>query len=89
MKIRQRKLLVFLLVTSQLGCMFFGLASAAGWLHSAISDVIASRVDAEGRSKTHELAARVETLNIESVQVGSSCRHSANKRRYLTTGSQR
>lgn len=51
--------------------MFFGLASAAGWLHSAISEVIASRVDAEGRSKTHELAARVEALGIESVEPGS------------------
>lgn len=51
--------------------MFFGLATAAGWLHGAISEVIASRVDAEGRSLAHELAAKAGALRIDSVEPGT------------------
>lgn len=71
MRIRQRRFLLILLVTSQLGCMIFGLASAAGWLHRAVSDVIAARVSAEGRSLAHELAAGVALPPTGSVEPGT------------------
>ena len=71
MKIRKRKLLVILLVTSQLGCMLFGLASAAGWLHRAVSDMLEARVAAEGRSLVHELAAKTSRIADGPVEPGT------------------
>ena len=60
-----------LLVTSQLACMLFGLASAAGWLHRAVSEMLEARVTAEGRSLVHELAARTSSIAAESVEPGT------------------
>ncbi|MEQ8837665.1 MAG: hypothetical protein RID07_12735, partial [Lacipirellulaceae bacterium] len=71
MRIKKRKLLVFLLIISQLGCMLFGLASASGWLNRVVTEVIASRVDAEGRSLAHELATRASELNLDEVELGT------------------
>lgn len=72
MRIKQRKFLVFFLIVSQLGCMLFGLASASGWLNRVVTDVIASRVDAEGRSLAHELATRASELRLETVEHGTA-----------------
>lgn len=71
MRIKQRKFLVLMLIISQLGCMLFGLASASGWLNRVVTDVIASRVDAEGRSLAHELATRASELGLENVELGT------------------
>ncbi|QDS98925.1 HD-GYP domain-containing protein [Adhaeretor mobilis] len=71
MRIKQRKFLVILLIVSQLGCMLFGLASASGWLNRVVTEVIASRVEAEGRSLAHELATKAGELDLESVEPGT------------------
>jgi response regulator RpfG family c-di-GMP phosphodiesterase len=72
MRIKQRRLLVLLLVVCQLGCMGFGVLWATRWLHRTFDDFIYRNVAAQGRSLTYELARRVDDASIASIEPGSS-----------------
>jgi response regulator RpfG family c-di-GMP phosphodiesterase len=73
MHIKQRRLLVLLLIIGQLSCMVFGVAWATGWLSYSFDSLVRNRVLAEGRSIAGEIAAEAATLETQQqgLEVGT------------------
>lgn len=72
MQIKQRRLLVLLLMVSQLGCLGFGVIWATQWLHRTFDEFISHNVSAQGRSMAYELAHRVGEVPITTIEPGTS-----------------
>ncbi len=71
MHIKQRRLLVLLLVACQLGCMGFGVVWATNWLHRTFDEFITRSVAAQGRALAYELAHRIDEASITTIEPGS------------------
>jgi putative two-component system response regulator len=71
MRIKQRRLLVLLLIVSQLGCMGFGVVWATDWLHETLDGFISQNVAAQGRALAYELALNVRESDITSIEPGT------------------
>ena len=71
MQIKQRRLLVLLLVVTQLGCLGFGVLWATRRLHRTFDDFISRNVAAQGRALAYELAHRLGEEPIESIEPGT------------------
>jgi response regulator RpfG family c-di-GMP phosphodiesterase len=72
MRIKQRRLLVLLLIVSQLGCLGFGLVWATQWLHDTFDRFISRNVAAQGRALAYELAHRIGEEPIASIEPGTA-----------------
>lgn len=72
MRIKQRRLLVLLLIVSQLSCLGFGLVWATQWLHKTFDDFISLNAAAQGRALAYELAHRIGHEQITSIEPGTS-----------------
>ena len=71
MRIKRRRLLVVLLVVSQLGCLSFGVLWAAQWLHGVFDEFIERNVTAQGRLLAYELERQIDEASITSVEPGT------------------
>ncbi len=71
MRIKQRRLLVLLLVVSQIGCLGFGVVWATQWLHRTFDEFISRNVSAQGRSLAYELAHRIGEASITTIEPGA------------------
>lgn len=72
MRIKQRRLLVLLLIASQLGCMGFGVVWASQWLHRTFETFIYRNVAAQGRALAYELSHRVAEESITNIEPGTN-----------------
>jgi putative two-component system response regulator len=71
MRIKQRRLLVLLLIVSQLSCLGFGVVWATQWLHHHFDVFIVQNVEAQGRALAYELAHRIGEEPIDSIEPGA------------------
>lgn len=71
MRIKQRRLLVLLLIVSQLGCMGFGVVWSTNWLHETLDSFISQNVAAQGRALAYQLSRAVRESNITSIEPGT------------------
>jgi response regulator RpfG family c-di-GMP phosphodiesterase len=71
MQIKRRRLLVCLLIVSQLGCLTFGVVWAAKWLHGVFDSFIERNVAAQGRLLAYELERQFGEESITTVEPGT------------------
>jgi response regulator RpfG family c-di-GMP phosphodiesterase len=72
MQIKQRRLLILLLVASQLGCLGFGVVWAGRMLHQTFDEFISRNVEAQSRALVYELAHRIGEEPIGTVEPGTN-----------------
>jgi putative two-component system response regulator len=72
MRIKQRRLLVLLLIVSQLGCLGFGVVWATQWLHQTFDEFLSRNVASQGRAISYELAHRIGEEPIASIEPGTA-----------------
>jgi HD-GYP domain-containing protein (c-di-GMP phosphodiesterase class II) len=71
MLLKRRRVLIFLLAASQLGCMTFGILWAAQWLKTAFAQCIERNAKAESETIAFELAHRIDQSALKSIAPGA------------------
>jgi putative two-component system response regulator len=71
MQFKRRRLLVLLLVVSQMGCLAFGIVWASQWLSRSFERCIHQDVDSQGEVLVTELARKVEANRIATIEPGT------------------